>query len=65
MNTITLIVTILTLWLVMGLGFLSKYAECKRKGKTAYEAWRTNEGLLFAASVIIPVLVAAVRVAVA
>lgn len=61
MNTITLVVTVLTLWLVMGLGFLSKYFECKRSGKTPFEAWRTNEGLLFAASVIVPVLIAIYR----
>jgi len=29
MNAITMVVTVLTLWLVMGLGFLSKYIECK------------------------------------
>ncbi len=58
MNTITLIMTVLTLWLVMGLGFLSKYFECKRNGKTLLEAWRTNEGLLFAVSVIVPLLLA-------
>ena len=63
MNTITMVVTVLTLWLVMGLGFLSKYADYKKNGKTAYEAWKTNEGLLFIASVVIPVLVACYRVA--
>lgn len=63
MNTITLVVTVLTLWLVMGLGFLSKYVECKRGGKTAYETWTTPEGLLFAASVIVPVLIAIFRAA--
>ncbi|MCP3952168.1 MAG: hypothetical protein GY697_08140 [Desulfobacterales bacterium] len=62
MNTITLVVTVLTLWLVMGLGFLSKYVECKRNDKTPYETWTTHEGLLFAASVIIPVLIALYRV---
>lgn len=63
MNTITMVVTVLTLWLVMGLGFLSKYVDCKKNGKTTYEAWMTHEGLLFIASVIIPVLVAFYRVA--
>ena len=63
MNTITLVVTVLTLWLVMGLGFLSKYVECKRNGKTTYEAWMTPEGLLFAASVVISLLLAAFRAA--
>ncbi len=61
MNTITLVVMVLTLWLVMGLGFLSKYVECKRNGKTPLEAWRTNEGLLFAASVIVSLLLAFYR----
>lgn len=62
MNIITLVVTVLTLWLVMGLGFLSKYVECKRSGKTAYETWTTIEGLLFVASVILaPVLVGVYR----
>ncbi len=64
MNTITLVVAVLTLWLVMGLGFLAKYVACKRSGKTLFEAWKTNEGLLFAASVIIPVVVALYRVTV-
>ena len=57
MNTITMVVTVFTLWLVMGLGFLSKYIDCKRNGKTAYEAWLTHEGLLFSASVVVPILV--------
>ena len=62
MNTITLVVTVLTLWLVMGLGFLSKYAACKKEGKTPYQAWTTVEGLIFVASVILaPVLVAVYR----
>jgi len=61
MNAITMVVTVLTLWLVMGLGFLSKYIECKRNGKTPLEAWRTNEGLLFAASVVIPIVLALYR----
>ena len=64
MNTITLVVTVLTLWLVMGLGFLSKYVDCKRDGKSAYEAWMTHEGLLFAASVVIPILLGIFRAAV-
>jgi hypothetical protein len=63
MNTITLVVTVLTLWLVMGLGFLSKYVDCKKDGKTTSEAWMTNEGLLFAASVVIPLLMACYRLA--
>jgi len=62
MNTITLVVTVLTLWLVMGLGFLSKYVQCKKDGNTTYQAWTTVEGLIFVASVILaPVLVAVYR----
>jgi heme/copper-type cytochrome/quinol oxidase subunit 2 len=62
MNTITLVMTVLTLWLVMGLGFLSKYVECKRDGRTTYQAWMTYEGLFFAASILIPILIAFYRV---
>ena len=63
MNTITLVMTVLTLWAVMGLGFLSKYVACKREGKTTYQSCTTVEGLLFAASVILaPILVAVYRV---
>ncbi|MFH1982487.1 MAG: hypothetical protein ABIL58_11635 [Pseudomonadota bacterium] len=61
MNTITMIVTILTLWLVMGLGFLSKYADMRRQGRPSLEAWKTNEGLLFIASVAVPVLAVLVK----
>jgi len=63
MNTITMIMTVLTLWLVMGLGFLSRYAELRRQGRPSLEAWKTNEGLLFIASVVIPVCVMVVRTA--
>lgn len=62
MNTITMIMTLLTLWLVMGLGFLSKYADMRRQGRSAREAWRTNEGLLFIASLLVPVLVFLFRI---
>ena len=64
MNTITMIVTVLTLWLVMGLGFLSKYAEMRRQGQRALDAWKTNEGLLFIASVAIPIFALMVKTAV-
>ena len=56
MNTPTLVVTILTLWLVMGLGFLSKYAEVRRKGGTAMDAWSSYEGIFFVVSVVVPLL---------
>ncbi len=61
MNTITMIMTLFTLWLVMGLGFLSRYAEMRRQGRTAREAWKTNEGLLFIASIAVPALALIVR----
>ena len=49
-NTQTLAVTILTLWLVMGLGFLSTYAKARRAGRTFLQSLRTTEGLLFIAT---------------
>ncbi len=57
MNTPTIVVAVLTLWLVMGLGFLSKYVNARRKGKTPYEAWTSYEGLLFVVSVVVPLIV--------
>ena len=56
MNTATLVVTVLTLWLVMGLGFLSKYAEVRRKGGSPFDAWTSYEGIFFVVSVIVPLL---------
>ena len=56
MNTSTLVVTILTLWLVMGLGFLSKYADVRRKGGSALDAWSSYEGIFFVVSVLVPLL---------
>jgi len=57
MNTPTIIVTVLTLWLVMGLGFLSKYANERKIGKSRYEAWTSYEGLLFILSVAVSVII--------
>jgi len=57
MNTPTIIVTILTLWLVMGLGFLAEYANARREGKSLLEAWISYEGLLFALSIAIPIII--------
>ena len=57
MNTPTIVVAVLTLWLVMGLGFLSKYVNVRRKGKTPFEAWTSYEGLLFIVSVIVPLII--------
>ena len=57
MNTPTIIVTILTLWLVMGLGFLAEYANARREGKSLFEAWISYEGLLFIFSIAIPIII--------
>jgi len=57
MNTPTIVVTLLVFWLVMGLGFLSKYVIARNKGKTRYEAWTSYEGLLFISSIAIPLIV--------
>jgi len=57
MNTITQLVAMLTLWLVMGLGFLAEYAKLRRQGHTLTTALLRPEGILFIASLIIPLLV--------
>lgn len=57
MNAPTIVLTFLTLWLVMGLGFLSEYVNARRKGKSRFEAWTSWEGLLFVASVAIPMII--------
>jgi heme/copper-type cytochrome/quinol oxidase subunit 2 len=57
MNTPTIVVTLLVFWLVMGLGFLSKYVVDRNKGKTLYESWTSYEGLLFVSSIVIPLIV--------
>ncbi len=57
MNTPTLILTVLTLWLVMGLGFLAEYVNARRNGKSLFEAWMTYEGILFILSILIPLLI--------
>jgi len=44
MNTPTIIVMLLTLWLVMGLGFLSEFVNLRRKGKSQVESWTSYEG---------------------
>ena len=56
MNTTTIIVTVLTLWLVMGLSFLSVYLETRRKSKPPVDAWISYEGLLFIASILVPLI---------
>lgn len=57
MNTITLVMTILLFWGVMGFGFLVKYVDVRRRGGTHIEAWKTYEGLFFVLSVILPLVV--------
>ena len=52
MNTQTLVVTILTLWLVMGLGFLAEWAKKRKQGQTLFQALGSIEGLLFLASIV-------------
>jgi uncharacterized membrane protein YdjX (TVP38/TMEM64 family) len=57
MNTPTIIVSLLIFWLVMGLGFLAKYASIRNTGKTRLEAWISYEGVLFILSVVLPLLI--------
>jgi heme/copper-type cytochrome/quinol oxidase subunit 2 len=57
MNTPTIIAAVLILWLVMGLGFLAKYASTRNNGKTRLEAWFSYEGVLFILSVVVPLLI--------
>jgi heme/copper-type cytochrome/quinol oxidase subunit 2 len=57
MNTPTIVATLLIFWLVMGLGFLSKYVAVRKKGKTRYDAWTSYEGLLFISSIAIPLII--------
>jgi hypothetical protein len=57
MNTPTIVVGLLTFWLVMGLGFLSKYANVRKNGESRYEAWTSYEGLLFILSIAAPLVV--------
>lgn len=57
MNTPTIVVALLTFWLVMGLGFLSKYVDIRKKGERWFEAWTSYEGLLFIASIVVPLLI--------
>ena len=54
MNGITQAVFFLTLWLVMGIGFLSKATEMRRQGKNWGAALTSIEALLFYLSVLAP-----------
>jgi hypothetical protein len=39
------------------LGFLSKYVDARKNGKSRYEVWTSYEGLLFILSVVVPVII--------
>ena len=56
MNGITQAAFFLTLWLVMGIGFLSKATELRRQGKSWGEALTSIEALLFYLSVVAPLV---------
>lgn len=62
MNTATIIMTVFILWLVMGIGFATAYADAKRKGKPIREAWTSYEGILFVVSVAVPILLALIKI---
>ena len=62
MNTITIIVTVLVLWLIMGLGFTTAYVDARRSGKTKAQAWQSHEGIMFIISVALPLLIGLFRV---
>ncbi|MCG6893036.1 MAG: hypothetical protein LJE65_05470 [Desulfobacteraceae bacterium] len=61
MNTATIVVTVCILWLVMGIGFATAYADAKRKGKPILEAWTSYEGILFVVSIAVPILLLVIR----
>ena len=63
MNTITLVVTIMVLWLVTGLGFLAAYVKDRRKGRSLAESWTSYEGLLFVGSIVVPLILLAIKLA--
>ena len=52
MNTITLVVSILVLWIVMGLGFLAALSKKRKQGDSGIQLWMCTEGLLFAATIV-------------
>ncbi len=52
MNLITTIATIFTLWLVMGLAYLTSYANARRKGISFLESLKALPGVLFIGSVV-------------
>jgi len=62
MNIITILVAIFTLWLVMGLGFLTSYADAHRNGISFSESLKSITGILFICSVAGALIFLAVRV---
>jgi hypothetical protein len=54
MNGITQAVFFLTLWLIMGIGFLSRATELRRQGKRWGAALTSVEALLFYLSILLP-----------
>ncbi len=63
MNTQTLILTVLVLWLIMGLAFLSAYSEVKRTGGALVDAMRNNESFFFIISIIVGLVVIGFKLA--
>ena len=63
MNTQTLILTVMILWLIMGLAFLSAYSEVKRTGGTLADAMRKNETFFFIISIVVGLVVVVFKVA--
>ena len=61
MNMQTLVVTVLTFWLIMGLAFTSVLSEVRRKGGTFQEALKSNEAFFFIASLAAGILVVAFK----
>ncbi|WP_419662804.1 hypothetical protein [Desulfosarcina variabilis] len=61
MNTQTLILTVLILWLITGLAFLSAYSEVKRTGGTLVDAMRNNESFFFFLSIVVGLVVVAFK----
>ena len=62
MNTQTLILTVLILWLIMGLAFLSAYSEVKRTGGTLVDTMRNNETFFFIISVVVGLVVVGFKI---
>ncbi len=52
MNIMTILATIFTLWLVMGLAFLTSYTDDRREGISFAESLKSLPGILFVCSVV-------------